>query len=86
MVALVKNAIDDEELCHEPPQKLLVINRCALGVLLSFKIPFHLMKLGFICYLSSLNIATMCRFFQPLNGNSGSLVVPINFEHRRHRS
>ena len=43
MVTLVKDAIADEELRREPPQKLLVINRCTLGVFLSFKVPLHFM-------------------------------------------
>ena len=86
MVALVKDTIADEELRHEPPQKLLVINRCTLGVFLSFKIPLHLMKPGLFCYLFGLKIAAMCRFVQFLDNNPGSLVVPFDFEHRRHRS
>ena len=59
MITLVKDAIADEEIRREPPQKLLIINRCTLGVFLSFKIPLHLMKPGLICYLFSLDATTM---------------------------
>ena len=86
MVTLVKDTITDEELRREPPQKLFIINRCTLGVFLSLKIPFYLVKLGFICYLFSLNVTTMCGFVQPLDGDLGSFIVPPDFEHRRHGS
>ena len=59
MVTLVQNTIADEELRSEPPQKLLIINKSTLRVFLRLKIPFHLMKPGFIRYLFSLNITAM---------------------------
>ena len=80
MVALVKDTIADEELHREPPQKLLVINTCTLRVFLSLKVPFHLMKLGFICYLFSLNVTAMCEFIQPFDGNLGSFIIPPDLE------
>ena len=86
MVTLIEDSITYEELCSEPSQKLLIINRCPLGVFLSLKIPLYLVKLGFIYYLFSLNVAAVCGFIQPLNGNLGSLIVPLDLEHRRHGS
>ena len=86
MVPFVEDAVADEELRSESPLKLLIINRCALRVVLSRKIPLYLVELGFICQLFSLNVTTMCGFVQPLNGDSGSLVVPPDLEHRRHPS
>ena len=62
MVTLMEDSITDEELRSEPSQKLLIINRCPLGVFLSLKIPLYLVKLRFICYLLSLNVAAMCGF------------------------
>ena len=82
MVTLIEDPITDEELCSEPSQKLLIINKCTLSVFLSLKIPLYLVKPGFICYLFSLNVTPMCGFIQPLNGNLGSFIVPhdLNIE------
>ena len=81
MVRLVKDAIADEELRSEPPQKLLIINRCTLGLLLSFKIPLHFMKPRFVCYFLIINLIVVCWFIQPLDSDSGSFIVPLDLEH-----
>ena len=86
MVTLIKNPITDEELRSETSQKLLIINRRTLGVLLGLKIPLYLVKPGFICHFFGLNVTSMCGFVQPLNGNLGSFIVPPDFEHGRHGS
>ena len=79
MVTLIENTVTDEELRSESSQKLLIINKCPLGVFLSLKIPLYLMKPGFLLHLSNLNVKAMCGFVQPLNGNLGSFIVPPNF-------
>ena len=62
MVTLIEDPIAKKELRSEPYHKLLIINKCPFGVFLSLKIPLYLVEPGFIYYLFSLNIATMCGF------------------------
>ena len=82
MITLVEDTITDEELHNESPQKLLIINRFTLGVLLSLKVPLHLMIPRFFCYLFSLEIAAMCMFIQfPDNDPGASLShLTLNIE------
>ena len=80
MVTLIKDPIANEELRSESPQKFLIINRYTLGVLLSLKIPFYLVKPGFIRYLFSLNVTIMCGFFQPLDGNLGASLSHLTLD------
>ena len=82
MVALVEDSINEEELCGEPSQKLLIIDRCPLRIFLNLEIPFHFMKPSFVCYSFSVGLVAVCYLIQPLDSDSGSLVVPFDFEHR----
>ena len=86
MVALIEDSITKEELCSEPSQKLLIIDRCPFGILLNFEIPFEFVKPGFVCHFFGIDLTAVCWFIQPLNGNLGSFIVSPNLEHRRHGS
>ena len=82
MVALVEDSIIEEELCGEPSQKLLIIDRRPFGIFLSLKIHFYFMKPGFVYYLFSVNLIAVHWFIQPLNSDLRSLVVPLDLEYR----
>ena len=82
MVALVEDSITEEEICGEPSQKLLIIDRRPIRILLNLKIPFHFVEPSFVCYLFSVNLTVVCWFIQYLNSDLRSLVVPYDLEHR----
>ena len=78
MIALVEDSITEKELRREPSKKLLIIDRCPFGILLSFEVLLHFMKPGFICNLFGINLVAVRWFIQPLNGDSGSFIPHLN--------
>ena len=86
MVTLIEDSITDEKLRSKPSQKLLIINRYPLGVFLNLEIPFDFMKPGLFHYFFGINLMTVRRFVHSLDGNLGSLVIPVKFKHGRHCS
>src|ERR1044072_8394098 len=83
MVAVVQDAVAEEEFGCKPSHELLIIDRCPCGIFLSLKIPLHIVVPRF---LFCVKLITIRRFVKLLNDNQGSLVVPSNLEHRRHSS
>ena len=62
MIVLVEDFITEEEFHSEPSQKLLIIDGCPFGILLSLEVFLHFTKLGFVCHLFSINL-TVVRWF-----------------------
>src|ERR1044072_1428378 len=83
MIALVQDAVAEEEFGCKHSHELLIIERCPCGIFLSLKIPLHVVVPRF---LFCVELITIRWFFKLLNDNQGSLVVPSNLEHRRHSS
>src|ERR1043165_9114867 len=83
MIALVQDAVAEEEFGCKSSYELLIINRCPCGIFLSLKIPLHVVVPRF---LFCVKLITIRWFVKPLNDDLGSLVVPSDFEHRRHSS
>ena len=79
---LVEYYIIEEEFHDEPSQKIFIVDRCPLRILLSLKIPFHFMEPRFVCYLFSVNLIAVCWFIQPLIGDPRNLIVPLELENR----
>src|ERR1043165_7016797 len=80
MIALVQDAIAEEEFGCKPSHELLIIDRCPCGIFLSLKIPLHVVVPRF---LFCVKLITIRWFVKPLNDDLGSLVIPSNLEHGR---
>src|ERR1044072_3185406 len=83
MIALVQDVVAEEEFGCKSSHEFLIIDRCPCGIFLSLKIPLHVVVPRL---LFCVKLTTIRWFVKPLNDDLGSLIVPSNFEHRRHSS
>src|ERR1044072_3137777 len=83
MIALVQDAVAEEEFGRKSSHEFLIIDRCPCGIFLSLKIPLHVVVPR---VLFCVKLITVSWLVKPLDDDLGSLVVPPNLEHRRHSS
>src|ERR1044072_2225795 len=83
MIALVQDAVAEEEFGRKSSHELLIIDRCPCGIFLSLKIPFYVVVPRF---LFCVKLVTICWFVKLLDDDLGTLVVPSDFDYRRHSS
>ena len=82
MIALVEDSITEEELYGEPSQKLLIIDRRTLGILLDLEIPLNFMEPRLIHYFFSIDLVTVRWFIHTFNGDMGNSLprLSLNME------